>query len=104
MTSTGCQRRGRSTARCGTTVLLSHDLFEGIFARAGPGDGHRAVFDDFPSHHFEAAPRPPAPLGAGPDLAAAAVDFAGRGAPAAKTAGPRDLHPRPSAATDIEQP
>ena len=52
-------------------TLLSHDLFEGIFARAGLVTDVE-LFEEFPSHYLVAAAAP-APLGAR-RLAAAAVD------------------------------
>ena len=52
-------------------TLLSHDLFEGIFARAGLVTDVE-LFDEFPSNYLVAA-APPAPLGAR-RLAAPALD------------------------------
>ena len=65
------------------TALLSHDLFEGIFARAGTRHRHRAV-RGVPAA-LRGRRRAPAPLGAR-RLAAAALDLRatlarGRGAP-----------------------
>ena len=52
-------------------ALLSHDLFEGIFARTGLVTDLE-LFEEFPSH-YESAASAAAPLGAG-RLAAAALD------------------------------
>ena len=64
-----------STGRVPENALLSHDLFEGIFARAGTRDRHRAVRGV--PHRLRGRGRPPAPLGAR-RLAAPAVDRQGR--------------------------
>ena len=59
-------------ARVPDNALLSHDLFEGIFARAGAGDRHRAVRGG--ADALPGCRRPAAPMGAR-RLAAAAVDL-----------------------------
>ena len=95
-------RRAASPARGSTTstrssaaladrvpenALLSHDLFEGIFARAGLVTDVE-LFDEFPSHYLVAAAAP-APLGAR-RLAAPALDPRTRRAtPRAGAAGAR---------------
>ena len=80
-------------------ALLSHDLFEGIFARAGLVTDIE-LFDEFPSHYLEAR-RPPAPLGAG-RLAAAAVDPRPRAR--RRRARRRPPHPGDRALEDDRQP
>ena len=69
--TTSTPSRRRSPGRVPENALLSHDLFEGIFARAGLVTDIE-FFEEFPSH-YEVAARAPAPLGAR-RLAAAAVD------------------------------
>ena len=68
-------------------ALLSHDLFEGVFARAGLVTDVE-LFDEFPSNYLVASAAP-ASLGAR-RLAAAAVDPRARG----------DRRPRPGMAPD----
>ena len=74
-------------------TLLSHDLFEGIFARTALATDIE-LFDDFPSH-YEAVGRAATPMGAR-RLAVAAVDLrAGRHASETRAA---RSHSRDSAA------
>ena len=79
--TTSTPSRPRWPAACRTTTLLSHDLFEGIFARAGLASDIEVV-EEFPVA-LRRRRRAPAPLGAR-RLAVAAVD----------------LRPRPRSARD----
>ena len=63
--------RTRSAGRVPENTLLSHDLFEGTFARAGLVTDVE-LFEEFPSN-YEVAAAPPSPLGAR-GLAAPALD------------------------------
>ena len=69
--TTSTRSRRRSRARVPENTLLSHDLFEGIFARAGLVTDVE-LFEEFPSR-YEVAAGAPASLGAR-RLAAAALD------------------------------
>ncbi len=70
--TTSTPSRRRWPAACRRTSLLSHDLFEGIFARAGLVTDVE-LFEEFPSA-LRGRRRAPAPLGAR-RLAAAAMDL-----------------------------
>ena len=69
--TTSTRSRRRSAGRVPENTLLSHDLFEGIFARAGLVTDVE-LFEEFPAH-YEVAARAAASLGAR-RLAAAALD------------------------------
>ena len=97
--TTSTPSRPRSPAACQSRRLLSHDLFEGIFARAGLVSDVEVV-EDFPSR-YDVAAAAPSSLGAR-RLAVAAVD-SGRG-PLAGANRSRERHPDDRSLEDARQP